>query len=130
MNNKTIMIIEDEELLLSAINTKLLARGYKTVPCKSAEDALSYLNNTENIIPDAIWLDYYLPGMDGSKFAESLKKSERLKDVPIVVVSNSASDQKKEAMLKFGIKKYVLKAEHKLEDIIQILESEIEHSNG
>ena len=120
---KTIMIIEDESLLLEAIDRKLASRGYKTLPYVSAEEGLAHLQDTTHPLPDLIWLDYYLGGMDGGQFMVELKKDERLKNLPVIVVSNSASDQKKNNMIDLGVKAYILKAQYKLDDIIVLLEN-------
>lgn len=117
---KTIMVIEDEDLLLQAIDLKLKARGYTTLPYKTAEEALAYLKT--GVRPDLIWLDYYLPGMDGKGFFEELLKNESLSKIPVIVVSNSASDEKKSYMLELGVQAYILKAQYRLDDIVLLME--------
>ncbi len=122
-SSSTIMIIEDESLLLEAIDRKLASRGYKTLPYVSAEEGLAYLKDSSHNLPNLIWLDYYLGGMDGGQFMVALKEDERLKNIPVIVVSNSASDQKKNNMIDLGVKAYILKAQYKLDDIIVLLEN-------
>jgi len=113
----TIMVVEDEELLLQAITRKLESSHMQVITCKSGKQALDILNNL-NKVPDAIWLDYYLKDMNGLDFMSSIKKDKRLENIPTIVVSNSASPDKVSGMLALGVKKYYLKAEHKLDDII------------
>jgi two-component system, OmpR family, alkaline phosphatase synthesis response regulator PhoP len=127
MNNsdpKLIMVVEDEKLLLSAIETKLIANGYHVIPCISAEEAISSLQEAVSM-PAGIWLDYYLGGMDANGFVKQLKSDEKTAHIPIIIVSNSASEEKKKEMLDLGVKRYVLKAQYKLDDIITILEEEM-----
>jgi CheY-like chemotaxis protein len=116
----SIMVIEDEELLLRAISKKLISEGYQAITCTSSRQAIDYLKNLERL-PDAIWLDYYLGDMNGLEFMNELKKNQSWTNIPVFVVSNSASPQKKSAMLALGAKNYLLKAEHKLDDIIKII---------
>jgi two-component system phosphate regulon response regulator PhoB len=123
MDTKTIVVIEDEDLLLQAIDIKLKARGYETVPCKTAEEALTYLKNNEKKLPDLIWLDYYLPGMDGNQFMNEILKNQSWAQIPVIVVSNSASDQKKNTMLSLGVQAYILKAQYRLDDIVSLMEN-------
>jgi len=122
---KTVMVIEDEELLLLAIGKKLDISGYDVVSCKSGTQALDYLKNME-VKPDVIWLDYYLKDMDGLSFMGEMKKLPHAMDIPIMVVSNSASDEKVHNMLALGAKKYLLKAQYRLDDIIKALQEIIE----
>lgn len=115
-----IMVVEDEVLLLEAITRKIKAHGINVIGCASAQQALDILTSVK-VLPDAIWLDYYLGDMNGLEFVQALKKNPSLSEIPIIVVSNSASDQKKNAMLALGVKKYLLKADNRLEDIIDQL---------
>lgn len=118
-NTPTILVVEDEQLLLDAITKKLELNNTKVIACKSGEEAMSILK--QNDLPDAIWLDYYLKDMNGLEFMCSLKKDARCANIPTIVVSNSASDDKVKSMLALGIKKYYLKAENRLEDIISAI---------
>jgi CheY-like chemotaxis protein len=115
-----VMVVEDEEVLLQAISRKLKAKGIEAVTCSSAKQAIDYLKNID-AVPDVIWLDYYLPDMNGLDFVREIKKNEAWKNIPIVVVSNSASEPKRSSMLALGVQKYLLKAENKLEDIVSVI---------
>ena len=115
-----VMVVEDEELLLQAITKKLEITGYQTVSCKSGEQAIDYLKNMERK-PDAIWLDYYLKDMNGIVFMTTLKSLPNAFDIPVMVVSNSASDEKVHNMLALGVKRYMLKAQYRLDDLIVAL---------
>jgi two-component system chemotaxis response regulator CheY len=113
----SIMVVEDEALLLQAITKKLEVNGFGVVSCKSGEQAVDYLKNMDQK-PDAIWLDYYLKDMDGIVFMTALKALPTCADIPVMVVSNSASDEKVHNMLALGAKKYMLKAQYRLDDLI------------
>jgi len=113
----SIMVVEDEDLLLQAITKKLEVNGFGVVSCKSGEQAIDYLKNMDQK-PDAIWLDYYLKDMDGIVFMTALKALPAGADIPVMVVSNSASDEKVHNMLALGAKKYMLKAQYRLDDLI------------
>ena len=124
-----VMVVEDEELLLQAISKKLTSEGLEPITCKSAKQAIDYLTNIPEL-PDVIWLDYYLEDMNGLEFMKVLKKKEAWTKIPVVVVSNSASDEKKSSMLALGVKEYLLKAQYRLEDIIDILRKTVEKSKA
>lgn len=113
----TVMVVEDEELLLQAITRKLESSKMKVIACKTGREAIDILNNLDRL-PDAIWLDYYLKDMNGLDFMYSIKKNKKLSNIPTIVVSNSASPDKVSSMLTLGAKKYYLKAENKLDDLI------------
>lgn len=114
---RLIMIIEDEVMLLQAIEKKLRNIGFETVSFTRATDALRYFEDGGER-PAAIWLDYYLEDdIDGIAFMQKLTEKPELSSIPVIVVSNSASQEKINAMVALGVKRYLLKAENRLEDI-------------
>ena len=119
----TVLVIEDEELLLQAIIRKLELNEMSAIASKSGKDAIDILTKTDKL-PDLIWLDYYLKGMDGSEFMHTIKANDKWSHIPTIVVSNSASPDKVKNMLALGVKKYYLKAENRLEDIINNIKKE------
>lgn len=116
----TVMVVEDETLLLQAVTKKLKLSEIDVISCASGQEAIGYLQSTE-ALPDAIWLDYYLKDMNGLAFMEELKKNPKWENIPVIVVSNSASTEKVHHMLALGAKKYILKADYRLDEIIQMV---------
>lgn len=123
-SNPTIMVVEDENLLLQAIVKKLKTLNIETIACTTGMQAFDYLRSLPEL-PDIIWLDYYLHDMNGLEFMNKLKQNPQWQKIPVVVVSNSASDQKVHNMLALGVKKYLLKAQYRLDEIIDIIKNEI-----
>jgi len=119
-SNPTIMVVEDETLLLQAITKKLKLSGMDVLSCASGQQAVDYLNSLDEL-PDAIWLDYYLKDMNGLAFMQQLKQNEKWANIPVIVVSNSASPDKVNNMLALGAKKYLLKADYRLDEIIGMI---------
>jgi CheY-like chemotaxis protein len=116
----TIMVVEDETLLLQAITKKLKLSGMDVLSCASGQQAVDYLSSLDEL-PDAVWLDYYLKDMNGLAFMQQLKGNPKWLDIPVIVVSNSASPDKVSNMLALGAKKYILKAEYRLDEIIGMI---------
>src|SRR5687768_11294675 len=116
----TIMVVEDEVLLLQAITKKLKLSGMDVLSCSSGQQAIDYLGSLDEL-PDAVWLDYYLKDMNGLAFMQQLKTNPKWADIPVLVVSNSASPEKVTNMLGLGAKKYILKAEYRLDEIITMI---------
>lgn len=123
-----VMIVEDESLLLHAISKKFELDGITAIPCSSGNQAIDYLNGSSEL-PDAIWLDYQLKDMDGLEFMGELKKNVMWARIPVIVVSNSASEDKVHNMLALGAKQYLLKAKYRLDEIIPIVKQFISGNN-
>lgn len=111
------MVVEDEKLLLEAITKKLQLENFFVKGFISGREALEEVKKGSDL-PDLIWLDYYLGDINGREFLEMLKPILGDKWIPVMVVSNSASPQKVAEVMDLGVNKYLLKAEHRLEDLI------------
>lgn len=127
--DKVILVVEDERPLLEAVKLKLESSGFSVVSARSVKEALNHLKDVEKI--DAVWLDHYLLGQeDGLDFVVECKKEDSwCKDIPIFVVSNTASPDKVQAYLKLGVNKYFVKAEKRLDDIINEMLKELKISD-
>ena|SRR5258708_39553539 len=114
---KTILIVEDDLNLNNAIKTLFDESGFHTLTARSIGEARTQMDR--NAV-DIIWLDHYLLGAEtGLDFVTYLKGNERLKTIPIYVVSNTASPDKKAAYLRLGVEKFYTKVEHSLGETIQ-----------
>lgn len=114
-----VLVVEDERPLLEAIRLKLEKTHFEVVGARTIEQAKDYMVNLEKI--DVIWLDHYLIGKgDGLDFIAWCKDESNIKyrEIPIFVVSNTASPDKIATYMNLGANKYFIKSNHKLEDII------------
>lgn len=111
--------MEDEIPLSNAVRIKLEKEGFNTVSARTVQQALEYLEAGVEI--DVIWLDHYLLGKEnGLDFVAKIKRTDsKWKNLPIFVVSNTASHEKVQTYLKLGVDKYYIKAEHRLDDIVK-----------
>jgi len=58
--------------------------------CHNGIEALEYLEST---IPDIILLDLNMPKMDGREFLERIKLDEKLKSIPVVILTTSEAHE-------------------------------------
>ncbi len=118
MDKKIILVVEDETPLLDAVKIKLEKYEFSAVTARTVDQALGYLKDLPKV--DAIWLDHYLLGSEsGLDFIAKIKEGESSwHKIPIFVVSNTASPDKVQSYLELGVKKYYIKAEVRLENII------------
>ena len=117
-NKHTILVIEDEKPILATITEALKLEGFGVKTVQTAKDAYAYLRKGGN--PSLIWLDHYLLGDEtGLDFLVAIKKNEKWKDIPVFVVSNTASAEIMNEYFEVGIAKYHAKTISKLEEIIK-----------
>lgn len=115
-NLREILLVEDNaldaELVVRAFRRGRLANPLKVVG--SAEDALDYLlseppPNEAPPRPQLILLDLNLPGMPGVEFLKRIKADERTRDIPVVVLTVSQSDQMIIECGRLGAENYIIK---------------------
>ena len=114
---KVILVVEDEKPLLEAIHAKLVKSGFEVVTARTVEQALGLLEDLEQV--DVIWLDHYLLGKTtGLDFVAKVKNHAEWKQIPIFVVSNTASADKVKTYLSLGVNRYYTKSDYRLDQII------------
>ncbi len=121
METKTILVIEDEIPLLEVIKIKLENNNINVATARSVQQAMSYLEELSQV--DGIWLDHYLLGKDdGLDLVTKIKSSDsKWKHIPIFVVSNTASEEKVRMYMQLGVNKYFVKANFRLDQIVEAL---------
>ena len=104
MTNK-ILLIEDELDLVEVTKMRLEKSGYEVISALSGEDAFTFLQKD---IPDLILLDLLLPGIQGEEVCKKIKCDDRLKTIPVILFTASASDIPK-VVKEVGADDYVTK---------------------
>ena len=103
MGKAKILIVEDEEKIVSVIEAYLNHAGYETL---SAGDGKAALDVFEQERPDAVLLDRMLPELSGD---EVLRAIRRLSDAPVLMLTAKGSENDVVEGLKLGADGYVVK---------------------
>jgi len=119
---KTILVVEDEDEISSSIIRKLKIRGFSTILAKNGIQAMKFL--TKNHV-DLIWLDHYLPEMNGMEFLKHAFDKIGEEMPPVFVISNTATHDRLNQAFQFGVRKYFLKTNYSLNTIADEIELEI-----
>ena len=93
MSQKHILLIDDEEYIRTVVKTCLVNLGGWAV--SMAESGQKGLLIAKQEHPDAILLDYMMPGMDGIMLLRELRKDAAIQSIPVVMLTARAqpSDQ-------------------------------------
>ena len=78
-----ILAVDDDPLILTLL-TDMLTPANELQISKSAKEAMKLMEKTT---PDLILLDIAMADISGFKFLEIIKKKEKFKDIPVIVVS-------------------------------------------
>lgn len=83
-----IVVIDDNDNDLQVTRRFLERRGYDAVPALSGEEGLRLAHQT---LPDAIIVDYRMPGMDGFEVTRLIKADPELQTIPVLMLTGSDS---------------------------------------
>lgn len=110
-SNEPILLVEDD-----IVDQMMVERGLQEIKINNplvtvgnGEEALDYLRDEKNEIPVLIILDINMPKMNGIEFLKIKNVDEKLKDIPVVVLTTSKNDKDLEECFKLGIAGYTVK---------------------
>ena len=84
MNEKTVLIIEDEEDAAELFAEMMRVSGFRVLKTSSGAPALAMMTNEK---PDIVILDIMMPEISGIDVLRQMRRNQNLANVPVVVVS-------------------------------------------
>ena len=103
---KTVLIVEDNELNMKLFHDLLEAHGYNILQTKDGMEALDIAREHR---PDLILMDIQLPGMDGLAAIEILKREETTRAIPVIVLTALAMKGDEARIREAGCDGYIAK---------------------
>ena len=100
----TVMVVDDSLTVRKITSRLLLREGYQVILAKDGVDALEHLIDT---LPDVILSDIEMPRMDGFDFVRNLRADERLRTIPVVMITSRTADKHRNYALEIGANHYL-----------------------
>jgi DNA-binding response OmpR family regulator len=91
-----VLVVEDDHALRCLIEQHLLFDGYRVISVEHGAEALRVLNT---VTPALVVLDLVLPWVNGIEVLATMRATAELCDVPVVVVTGSATTERDLASL-------------------------------
>jgi CheY-like chemotaxis protein len=116
--SQPILLVEDSPEDFEATLRAFRRSGLKNpiVRCEDGEEALDYLHRRgayaapeKSPRPGVVLLDLNLPGTDGRQVLAEIKAADRLKDIPVVVLTTSSDERDIKACYQAGANSYIQK---------------------
>ncbi len=109
-NNLKVLLIEDDMIEVMKLNRVVASLNlkYNIVEANNGEEALKILEEKDEL-PDIILLDLNMPKINGMEFLSIIKKEERLRHIPAIILTTSNNQKDLLECYKLGIAGYVLK---------------------
>jgi two-component system response regulator len=115
MKEKTVLIVEDNpddlELILRSIQRHNITNHLEVA--RDGQEAINYLDgltkDDTSTLPVLILLDVKLPKIDGPEVLRHIRTTEKLKRIPVVMLTTSNEEQDKLKCYNFGANSYIRK---------------------
>lgn len=99
------VLVVDDSLTVRKITSRLLNReGYQVVLAKDGVDALEQLID---VMPDVILSDIEMPRMDGFDLLRNIRADERLRKLPVIMITSRTADKHRNYALEIGANHYL-----------------------
>jgi len=102
-----VMVVDDEEDLVSTLEFNLKREGYNTRSALTGEAAARLIESDP--VPDLILLDLMLPDVSGTEVCRRLKQEPRTRQVPIIMLTAKGEEIDRVIGLEVGADDYVVK---------------------
>ncbi|TDR94390.1 response regulator [Enterovirga rhinocerotis] len=104
--NKTVLIVEDNELNMKLFGDLLEAHGYATIKTGNGVEAIELARANR---PDLIIMDIQLPEVSGLDVTRWLKEDDELRSIPVIAVTAFAMKGDEERIREGGCEAYLSK---------------------
>ncbi|MDZ7799090.1 MAG: response regulator [Patescibacteria group bacterium] len=126
MADKKILIIEDEPTEVFALKKILQEANFKT---SSASDGEEGLKKIKQNFPDLVLLDIRIPKINGFDFLQFVKKEDKTKNIPIIMLTNIEDKESIKRALALGASGYFVKAKTSPHELIGTIDKQINKKN-
>jgi chemosensory pili system protein ChpA (sensor histidine kinase/response regulator) len=104
-DGRLMVMVVDDSITVRKVTTRLLERnGYQVLTAKDGVDAMGQL---QEAMPDMLLLDIEMPRMDGFELATHMRNDERLRHVPIIMITSRTGDKHRERAREIGVNQYL-----------------------
>jgi len=118
--SKKILLAEDDKFISLAYLDGLKRAGYNVEHAKDGKEALEKI---KSFSPDLVFLDIIMPEMNGFEVLEEIKKDEKFKNLPVIILSNLGQDTDITKGKELGAVDYLIKANFSMAEVIKKIES-------
>lgn len=103
---ETILLIEDTGDILTNLTEYLEMEGYKILTASNGKNGIEIAEKSK---PDLIICDVLMPGMDGYKVLDILKKSSKTSEIPFIFSTSMSEKMEISEAYKLGADDYIVK---------------------
>jgi two-component system OmpR family response regulator len=126
MKKQKVLVVEDDDFLSLACKDKLEREGFEVILAHNGADGLEKITSEK---PDLVLLDVALPEKTGFEVLDSIKKDDKLKNIPVIIISNLGQESDIIKGKKLGAVDYLVKASISMKKMIARVKFHLAESN-
>jgi chemosensory pili system protein ChpA (sensor histidine kinase/response regulator) len=105
LDRRAVALVVDDSITVRRVTQRLLERnGMRVLTARDGMDAVSVM---EEHVPDVVLLDIEMPRMDGYEVAAHMRANERLRNVPIIMITSRVGEKHRARALELGVDEYL-----------------------
>lgn len=116
IKKKKILLAEDDRFISRVYKDSLEQNGFEVVLATDGETALQRIKEDGL---DLILLDLIMPVKNGFEVLEEMKMDNKLKKIPVMVLSNLGQDSDIQKSKELGVVDYLIKSDHSMKEVIE-----------
>jgi two-component system chemotaxis response regulator CheY len=108
---KSILAVDDSATIRALLSNALRSEGHEVALANDGCQALEHLRGQAlaGLVPDLMITDINMPRMDGFELIESVRRDERLRAMPILVLTTEDSPEKRQRARSAGASGWIIK---------------------
>lgn len=115
-NIKIVLIVEDDEVISSALHEEFLEAGFDVLQAFDGEEGLEL---TRIHKPNLILLDIMMPKKNGFEMLKELKESPLTKNIPVIVLTALGQNDDIKKIINLGAEGYIVKSGKSLAQVLE-----------
>ena len=107
LTDATIMMVDDEPITMEIVQVFLEEDGYSRFHLE--ESSARAMQTLEEVMPDILLLDLIMPDVSGFELLEKIRKTERFRHLPVIILTSSTDPENKLQALSLGATDFLSK---------------------
>jgi chemosensory pili system protein ChpA (sensor histidine kinase/response regulator) len=120
------MVVDDSPSMRRLTSKTVANAGWKVISAEDGLDALEMLHGSQRL-PDLILTDVEMPRMNGYELIVSIKKNERLNQIPVVFITSLSDAKYRDKAVELGVSEYLSKPFDEAE-LTRVIKHLVKHS--
>ncbi len=122
-HRKPVIMVVDDSITMRKVTSRVLEK--QDMEVFTAKDGLDALEQLQERQPDVMLLDIEMPRMDGYELATHMRNDERLKQIPIIMITSRTGEKHRQRAMELGVEKYLGKP-YQEEDLLREVRDSLE----